>query len=170
MELDSQLSEEEKLIRGTVRDFVEERVLPIIEECHREGRFPVELVPEMGALNLFGANFTDYGLPELPTADGPQRTALDGATRIAVPGCYPTAVSLAVAPGLVGGVVEAADVTVVAASGTSGAGRSPAPHGGSATPTSSGVPRLSSTWSANSAGPPRAPAGGASSSKRSGGR
>jgi N-acetyl-gamma-glutamyl-phosphate reductase len=69
-----------------------------------------------------------YGLPELPTADGPQRTALDGATRIAVPGCYPTAVSLAVAPGLVGGVVEAADVTVVAASGTSGAGRSPAPH------------------------------------------
>jgi N-acetyl-gamma-glutamyl-phosphate reductase len=69
-----------------------------------------------------------YGLPELPTADGPQRTRLDGATRIAVPGCYPTAVSLAVAPGLVGGVVEAADVTVVAASGTSGAGRSPAPH------------------------------------------
>ena len=69
-----------------------------------------------------------YGMPELPTADGPQRAALAGATRIAVPGCYPTAVSLALAPGLVAGVVEAGDLTVVAASGTSGAGRSPKPH------------------------------------------
>ncbi len=69
-----------------------------------------------------------YGMPELPTADGPQRAALAGATRIAVPGCYPTAVSLALAPGLVAGVVEADDLTVVAASGTSGAGRSPKPH------------------------------------------
>ncbi len=69
-----------------------------------------------------------YGLPELPTAEGPQRGALAGATRIAVPGCYPTAVSLALAPGLVGGVVEPADITVVAASGTSGAGRSLKPH------------------------------------------
>ena len=39
-----------------------------------------------------------YGMPELPTATGPQRAALAGATRIAVPGCYPTAVSLALAP------------------------------------------------------------------------
>ncbi len=69
-----------------------------------------------------------YGMPELPTADGPQRAALAGATRVAVPGCYPTAVSLALAPGLVAGVVEAEDVTVVAASGTSGAGRSLKPH------------------------------------------
>ena len=69
-----------------------------------------------------------YGLPELPTADGPQRAALDGASRIAVPGCYPTAVSLALAPGLVGGVLEPDDITVVAASGTSGAGRSLKPH------------------------------------------
>jgi glutaryl-CoA dehydrogenase len=65
LELDSQLSDEEKLIRETVRSFVEQKVLPIIEECHREARFPVELVPEMGKLNLFGANFTDYGLPGL---------------------------------------------------------------------------------------------------------
>ncbi len=69
-----------------------------------------------------------YGLPELPTADGPQRAALDRASRIAVPGCYPTAVSLALAPGLVGGVLEPDDITVVAASGTSGAGRSLKPH------------------------------------------
>ncbi len=69
-----------------------------------------------------------YGMPELPTATGPQRDALAGATRIAVPGCYPTAVSLALAPGLVAGVVEAADITVVAASGTSGAGKALKPH------------------------------------------
>ncbi|QKE84993.1 N-acetyl-gamma-glutamyl-phosphate reductase [Arthrobacter sp. NEB 688] len=69
-----------------------------------------------------------YGMPELPTADGPQRAALADATRIAVPGCYPTAVSLALAPGLVAGVLEPADITVVAASGTSGAGKSLKPH------------------------------------------
>lgn len=69
-----------------------------------------------------------YGLPELPTADGPQRLALAGVTRIAVPGCYPTAVSLALAPGLAAGVLLPHDVTVVAASGTSGAGKSLKPH------------------------------------------
>ena len=69
-----------------------------------------------------------YGMPELPTATGSQRAALAGATRIAVPGCYPTAVSLALAPGLVAGVVEPEDITVVAASGTSGAGRALKAH------------------------------------------
>ncbi|MBM6403689.1 N-acetyl-gamma-glutamyl-phosphate reductase [Phycicoccus sp. CSK15P-2] len=69
-----------------------------------------------------------YGMPELRTDAGPQRDVLAGATRIAVPGCYPTAVSLALAPGLAGGVLEPAGIAVVAASGTSGAGRSPKPH------------------------------------------
>ena len=47
-----------------------------------------------------------YGLPELPTADGRRlRDSLRGARRIAVPGCYPTAVSLALAPALVDGLV-----------------------------------------------------------------
>jgi N-acetyl-gamma-glutamyl-phosphate reductase len=64
-----------------------------------------------------------YGLPELPG----QREKLRGATRIAVPGCYPTSVTLAVAPALAAGLVEP-DVVVVAASGTSGAGKSPKPH------------------------------------------
>jgi N-acetyl-gamma-glutamyl-phosphate reductase len=68
-----------------------------------------------------------YGLPELPLAGGGrQRRVLADAQRIAVPGCYPTAVSLALAPGLVAGVIEPDDVVVVAASGTSGAGRSAA--------------------------------------------
>lgn len=70
-----------------------------------------------------------YGLPELPIADrGLARAALVGATRIAVPGCYPTAVSLALAPGFSWGLLEPDDVVVVAASGTSGAGKSLKPH------------------------------------------
>lgn len=75
-----------------------------------------------------------YGLPEL-TVGAPtgrtfakQRDALLGHRRIAVPGCYPTAVSLALAPLLSAGVVESDDVVVVAASGTSGAGKSLKPH------------------------------------------
>ncbi len=69
-----------------------------------------------------------YGMPELPTGAGPQRAALARARRIAVPGCYPTAVSLALAPGLADGLLEPDDITVVAASGTSGAGRTLKPH------------------------------------------
>jgi N-acetyl-gamma-glutamyl-phosphate reductase len=64
-----------------------------------------------------------YGMPELPGA----RQALVGARRIAVPGCYPTAVSLALAPALAAGLVEP-DVLAVAVSGTSGAGRALKPH------------------------------------------
>ena len=65
LDLDTQLTDEERLVRDTVRSFVEDRVLPIIEECHREGRCPIELVPEMAELNLFGATIDEYGLPGL---------------------------------------------------------------------------------------------------------
>jgi N-acetyl-gamma-glutamyl-phosphate reductase len=64
-----------------------------------------------------------YGLPELPGA----REAVAGAARVANPGCYPTAVALGLSPLLAAGLVEPADVVVVAASGTSGAGRSASP-------------------------------------------
>ncbi|MFD2422441.1 N-acetyl-gamma-glutamyl-phosphate reductase [Amycolatopsis pigmentata] len=64
-----------------------------------------------------------YGLPELPGA----REKLRGAKRIAVPGCFPTGGSLALAPALAAGLVEA-DVSVVAVTGTSGAGKSLKPH------------------------------------------
>ena len=64
-----------------------------------------------------------YGLPELPGA----REKLRGARRIAVPGCYPTVVSLALAPALAAGLVDP-DVIVTAVSGTSGAGRTLTPH------------------------------------------
>ncbi len=65
-----------------------------------------------------------YGLPELPGA----RTDLRASRRIANPGCYSTAVILALAPLLASGLVESDDIVVVAASGTSGAGRSATPR------------------------------------------
>lgn len=65
-----------------------------------------------------------YGLPELPG----QRALLQGAKRIAVPGCYPTVSTLALAPAVADGLVLADDVVVVAASGTSGAGKAAKPH------------------------------------------
>ncbi|MFG2749183.1 N-acetyl-gamma-glutamyl-phosphate reductase [Streptomyces xanthophaeus] len=64
-----------------------------------------------------------YGLPELPGA----RDGLKGATRIAVPGCYPTAVTLALFPAYAARLVEP-EAVVVAASGTSGAGKSAKTH------------------------------------------
>jgi N-acetyl-gamma-glutamyl-phosphate reductase len=64
-----------------------------------------------------------YGLPELTG----QRDMLRGARRIAVPGCYPTVSTLALAPAVAGGLVRP-DVVVVAASGTSGAGKAPKAH------------------------------------------
>lgn len=70
-----------------------------------------------------------YGLPEFPFPCGKkQRSNLEGASRIAVPGCYPTSSLLALAPGFAAGLLEAQDVVIVAASGTSGAGKSLKPH------------------------------------------
>jgi len=64
-----------------------------------------------------------YGLPELPG----QRARLRGAKRIAVPGCYPTVSLLSTVPALAAGLIEP-DVVIVAASGTSGAGKAAKPH------------------------------------------
>src|SRR3954447_19394874 len=61
MLLDSQLSEQELLVRQTARRFVDERVLPLIRDCYREARFPSELVREIGELGFFGANMEGYG-------------------------------------------------------------------------------------------------------------
>jgi N-acetyl-gamma-glutamyl-phosphate reductase len=65
-----------------------------------------------------------YGLPELPG----QREHLAHATRIAVPGCYPTVSTLALTPAVAAGIVDPAGIVVVAASGTSGAGKAPKPN------------------------------------------
>ncbi len=55
------LTEEERQVRDTVGRFVDERVLPIIGDCFEHERFPMELVPEMAELGLFGPTFEDYG-------------------------------------------------------------------------------------------------------------
>src|SRR5450755_2523055 len=59
--IDSQLSEQELLVRQTARQFVDERVLPLVRDCFRDGRFPSELIPEMARLGFLGANLEGYG-------------------------------------------------------------------------------------------------------------
>ena len=61
IDFDSLLSDEEKLVRQTVREFVDREVLPHIEEWNREGKFPIHLVPLMAEMGLFGANLQGYG-------------------------------------------------------------------------------------------------------------
>jgi glutaryl-CoA dehydrogenase len=59
--IDSQLNEQELMVRQTARQFVDERVQPLIRDCFRDARFPKELIPEMGRLGFFGANLEGYG-------------------------------------------------------------------------------------------------------------
>ena len=61
MEIDSLFSEQERLVRQTTRQFVEDRVIPIIEKHNREATFPLHLVPELAELGFFGANLSGYG-------------------------------------------------------------------------------------------------------------
>jgi len=58
---DSLLSEDEILVRTNTRSFIEDKLVPIIESCNRDGRFPKELVRPMGELGFFGATLPDYG-------------------------------------------------------------------------------------------------------------
>ena len=61
-DIDSVLAEEERAVRDSVRQFVDERVLPIIGKCYVDGRFPKELIPEMASLGVLGANLPEeYG-------------------------------------------------------------------------------------------------------------
>jgi len=60
-ELDELLSDEEILVRDSVRDFVEDQVIPVIEEHYMAGTFPMDLIPQMGELGFFGANIHGYG-------------------------------------------------------------------------------------------------------------
>src|SRR6185503_20173147 len=54
-------SDEEKLVRKTAREFVEGEVIPIIDEYNREGKFPRQIVPQLGHLGFLGANLHGYG-------------------------------------------------------------------------------------------------------------
>jgi glutaryl-CoA dehydrogenase len=61
LQFDSLLSEEELMVRQTARQFVDERVLPVVRDAYNNARFPKELIPEMGSLGFFGANLEGYG-------------------------------------------------------------------------------------------------------------
>ncbi len=61
LELDSLLTEDEKVVRASVRQWVEENVKPIIEKHAQAGTFPTELIPEVGRLGYLGANLEGYG-------------------------------------------------------------------------------------------------------------
>jgi len=59
--VDSLFSEQELLVRQTARQFVEDRVIPLVRDGFRDGRFPKELIPELGRLGFLGANLEGYG-------------------------------------------------------------------------------------------------------------
>ena len=61
LHLDTSFTEDEIMVRRTARGFVEDNIVPVIEGCFREGRFPRDLVPIMGELGFFGANLEGYG-------------------------------------------------------------------------------------------------------------
>jgi len=58
---DALLSDDERLVRDTSRKFIEDNLIPIIEECNRAGRFPRELVKPMADLGFYGASLKGYG-------------------------------------------------------------------------------------------------------------
>tara|TARA_B100000902_G_scaffold60668_1_gene67782 strand:- start:7333 stop:8499 length:1167 start_codon:yes stop_codon:yes gene_type:complete len=58
--LDQHLTEEELMVRDLVRDWVDEEVLPIIEDYYTKGTFPLELIPKIGEMGLFGCNLAGY--------------------------------------------------------------------------------------------------------------
>ncbi len=67
--IDSLFSEQELLVRQTARQFVEDRVIPIVRDCYRDGRFPKELIPEIGELGFMGANLEGYGCAGLSNVE-----------------------------------------------------------------------------------------------------
>ena len=69
IEFDPLLSDDEHLVRDNTRKFIEENLIPIIERCNREGRFPKELVRPMAELGFFGANLKGYGCAEMSNVE-----------------------------------------------------------------------------------------------------
>ena len=68
-QFDSLLTDDERLVRDTTRQFIEDNLIPIIEECNRQGRFPRELVQPMAELGFYGANLEGYGCAGLSNVE-----------------------------------------------------------------------------------------------------
>jgi glutaryl-CoA dehydrogenase len=100
IDFDSLLSEEERLVRRTARQFVDDRVLPIITRHFRDATFPTGLIAEMGELGFFGANLQGYGcagmtdveygliLQELERGDSGLRSFVSVQSSLAMYGIY----------------------------------------------------------------------------------
>src|ERR1043165_4617904 len=65
IEFEGLLSDDERLVRDTARRFVEDNIIPIIEQCNREGKFPREIVKPMADLGFFGSTLKGYGCAEM---------------------------------------------------------------------------------------------------------
>ena len=61
IEFDSLLSDDERLVRDNTRQFIEDNLIPIIEQCNRDGRFPKELIKPFGEMGFYGASLKGYG-------------------------------------------------------------------------------------------------------------
>ncbi len=60
-QIEELLSDEERMVRNTVREFVEEEFMPIVRDHYRKGEFPKHLIPQLGKMGLLGANLSGYG-------------------------------------------------------------------------------------------------------------
>ena len=70
-DIDSLLTEDERMVKSAVRQFVDKKIQPVIEKHYQDATFPNELIPEFGELGLLGANLTGYGCPGMgPIAYG----------------------------------------------------------------------------------------------------
>jgi glutaryl-CoA dehydrogenase len=69
IEFDSLLNDDERLVRDNTRKFIEENLVPIIEQCNRDGRFPKELIKPMGELGFYGASLKGYGCADMSAVE-----------------------------------------------------------------------------------------------------
>src|SRR6202166_5148577 len=69
IDFDSLLSDDERLVRDTSRKFIEDNLIPIIEDCNRASRFPRELVKPMADLGFYGASLKGYGCAEMSNVE-----------------------------------------------------------------------------------------------------
>src|SRR3954467_9291013 len=65
MDEDNLLTSDEIMIRNTVREFVDEEIIPVLQQANRDEKFPMELIPRFGEMGLLGSTIQGYGCPGL---------------------------------------------------------------------------------------------------------